>query len=400
MQRLFLMEGNIMRRSNGEGTIYKRKDGRWCAAFYDDAPCPKRHFVYGNTQAEVKRKLKEKKVSPDTSDFTVMGNKTSFTLEEWILYFLDNYKKNEVKETTLSSYFAIYRKHIKGTILGRTKLKRITVNQLQCFYNDKSAEGYNAKTVKHIHIQVNSALNKAVQIRLIPENVNKYVVLPKRESFEARILSKEEVSRILNEAREEKLYPIIVLIIYTGLRKGEAMALKWEDIDFEERELRVKGSLCRVDIGTGEDGNVIHTYKVLSPKTVKSRRTIPLTDVAIDALRLQQERQMKMKEYYKDIYNDEDFVFARYDGRYLNQRGFMDEYHAFLKKYNIPDIRFHDLRHTFASLLLEAGESLKVIQELLGHSSINTTMDIYTHITKQGKANAVNKLDDLFKQGA
>ena len=78
----------------------------------------------------------------------------------------------------------------------------------------------------------------------------------------------------------------------------------------------------------------------------------------------------------------------------------MDEYHAFLKKYNIPDIRFHDLRHTFASLLLEAGESLKVIQELLGHSSINTTMDIYTHITKQGKANAVNKLDDLFKQGA
>lgn len=109
----------------------------------------------------MKRKLKEKRESPDTSDFAVMGNKMSFTLEEWIVYFLENYKKNEVKETTLSSYFAIYRKHIKGTILGRTKLKRITVNQLQCFYNDKSEEGYNAKTVKHIHIMVVGRGNSA-----------------------------------------------------------------------------------------------------------------------------------------------------------------------------------------------------------------------------------------------
>lgn len=389
-----------MRRSNGEGTIYKRKDGRWCAAYYDDAPCPKRHFVYGGTQAEVKRKLKEKKESPDTTvDLADTGNKTSYTLEEWIVFYLENYKKNEVKETTLSSYFVIYRKHIKGTVLGRTKLKRISVNQLQSYYNSKNADGYNAKTVKHIHILINSALNKAVQIRLISENVNKLVILPKRQTYEAKVLSTEEVNRILDETREEKLYPIIVLIIHTGLRKGEAMALKWENIDFKEKELRVEGSLCRVDVGTKEDGRIIHGYKILSPKTAKSKRTIPLTDIAFDALKLQQERQMKMKEYYKDIYNDEGFVFARYDGRYLNQRGFMDEYHAFLEKYNIPNIRFHDLRHTFASLLLEAGESPKVIQELLGHSSITTTMDIYAHITKKGKIKAVNKLNELFDKG-
>lgn len=380
-----------MKRSNGEGTIFKRKDGRWCAAFYDDSPKPKRHFVYGSSQKEVKEKLKLKR-----EDVAMQcPNNNSDTLEEWMINYLENFKRNEVKETTYSAYLELYLKHIKGTTLGKTKLYRITGNQLQKYYNEKSEQGYSAKTVKHMYILINSALKKAVQLKFIKENFNDLVVLPKKEEYHAKTLSVDEVNRILNEAKEEELYPLIILTLYTGLRKGEVMALKWSDIDFQSKELSVNGSLGRVMSGIDEKGKKKYSYKILQPKTQKSKRIIPLTENALKALESQKSRQEMIKEKYSSIYRDEGFVFARYDGSYLNQRGFMDDYHAFLRKYHITDIRFHDLRHTFASLLLEAGESPKAIQELLGHSTITTTMDIYTHITKKGKIKAIEKLDGI-----
>lgn len=381
-----------MKRSNGEGTIFRRKDGRWCAAYYDESPNPKRHFVYGATQKEVKEKLKEKKERQSEEN-----RKNIYTLEEWLLYFLENYKKNELKESTYSTYIEMYRKHIKGSEIAGIKLDKLTANQLQGYYNRKTTEGYNAKTVKHMHVLINSALEKGVQLKFVRENVGRMVILPKKKLYEAKVLSASEVSKILKEAKEDELYPIIVLTIYTGLRKGEVMALKWENVNLAKREIKIEKSLCRVIKEIGDEGKKHYEYKLMEPKTEKSKRTIPLMDMAIEALNLQKQRQDKLKEKYKTIYKDEGFVFARYDGRYLNQREFMNSYHDFLKKYGITDIRFHDLRHTFASLLLEAGESPKVIQELLGHSTITTTMDIYAHITKQGKENAVQKLEQLLQ---
>lgn len=381
-----------MKRSNGEGTIYKRKDGRWCAAYYDDAPCPKRHFVYGSTQTEVKKKLKEKQKNPATYS---RKSEYHYTLEDWMLYFLENYKKNEIKETTYGTYLELFQKHIKGTSLGKTKLERLTSNQLQNYYNTKSADGYNPKTIKHIQVLVNSALEKAVRLKMIQENVNKLVVLPKREAFKTKVLSAEEVRILLKEAREEELYPIVILTIFTGLRKGEVMALKWENIDFIEKELTVEGSLCRVVKEIDNNGHVCHEYKILEPKTEKSKRTIPLLDTAIEVLVIQKKRQEELRKKFSAIYQDEGLVFTKYDGGPLNQRGFMNDYHRFLQKYGVSDVRFHDLRHTFASLLLEAGESPKVMQELLGHSTITTTMDIYAHVSKQGKVKAIKTLESL-----
>lgn len=385
-----------MKRSNGEGTIFKRKDGRWCGAYYDNEPKPRRHFVYGKTQAEVKKKLKEMQENP----IVKRGKEDSFTLEKWVLFFLENYKKNEVKQTTFDSYMGVYRKHISGSWLGKLKLEKITGNDLQRFYNDKSETGYNAKTVKHMYILINIALAKAEQIRYIRENVNKFVILPKRKAYQASILSIQEANKILYEAKEDEIYPIVALTMCTGLRKGEVMALTWDNINFEERELRVEGSLCRVEKGRDEKGKLVYEYKIMEPKTIKSKRTIPLIDKAVEALRIQRQRQTQMKEDYAEVYNDSGFVFTQWDGRIINQRIFMNKYHAFLKRYGISDIRFHDLRHTFASLLLEAGESPKVIQELLGHSMISTTMDIYTHVTKKGKTRALEMLDGLIDENS
>lgn len=186
-----------MKRSNGEGTIFKRADGRWCAAYYDEEPTPKRHFVYGKSQKEVKQKLKEKKDDPKIS------GDNNLTLQQWVKYYLDNYKKNEVKETTYGAYQELYRKHIENSVIGKTKLRRITTNQLQEFYNDKTAMGYSAKTVRHMYVIINSSLEKAVQLKYIKENSNRPVVLPKKETYKAEILSKEEVKKIITEAKSE-----------------------------------------------------------------------------------------------------------------------------------------------------------------------------------------------------
>ena len=377
------------KRSNGEGTIFRRKDGRWCAAYFDEDYS--RHYVYGKTQAEVKQKLKDKR------NEKVVKRQGTLKLQEWVEEYIEKYKKNELKITTYDSYMGIYRKHILDSRLGKTELNKVTTEMLQKFYNDKIKGGYNSKTVRAIEIVINGALNMAVKLKMLSENPNIYTSIPKKKKYEAVVLSPEEVKRIVNEARGEELYPIIVTTVYTGMRKGEVMALKWENVDFQERKIYIKNSLCRVEEKELDARGRRHArYEVLEPKTKKSIRMIPMLDEVYAALMEQKLRQDTDKQIYQDIYMDQGFVFADKTGNYLPQRPFMDKYHKFLDKYNITDIRFHDLRHTFATLLIESDISMKVVQELLGHSTITTSMDIYTHVSDKKKEQA---LDSLRRKG-
>lgn len=388
-----------MKRSNGEGTIFKRKDGRWCGAYYDESPTPKRHFVYGKTQAEVKKKLKER------NDLVEQARKEMEVpqhLGGWIRYYLVNYKKNEIKETTYSTYWRYYRKHIKDSAIAGILLEKLTANDLQRFYNAKLAEGFNVKTVKHIQVIVNAALAQAEKMHIIRDNVNRLTTLPKKKTYHASVLSVDEIKIILQETKEEELYPIIAVVLFTGLRKGEAMALKWKNVDFVRKELHVEGSLCLIETDLEKDDmekqHGKYVYKILEPKTEKSKRIIPMNDIVIEALQIQKDRQEKLKKKYKAVYRENDLVFARYDGWYLGQKNFMLDYHKFLEKYHIHSIRFHDLRHSFASLLLNAGESPKVIQDLLGHSTITTTMDIYAHVSKEAKVKTIQTFDEILNK--
>lgn len=374
----------MSKRSNGEGTIYKRKDGRWCGAYYDEQY--NRRYVYGKTQKDVKKKLKEKQESG------TVKNK-SYTLESWILEFLEKYKKNELKITTFNSYMILYRRHILDTRLGKMKLDNVKAADLQQFYNDKIKEGCSSKYVRSIEVIINSALDKAFKLRIIAENPNLFTTIPKKVKYEAKVLTLEEVDRILTKAKEDALYPIVVTTLYTGLRKGEVMALKWNNVDFVERKIYVKNSLCKVINEIPDAKGRRHaTYQILEPKTKKSVRTIPMLDEVYEALLEQKRRQDIDKEKNKDAYDDQDLVFANKVGNYLEQRQFMTHYHAFLKKYEITDIRFHDLRHTFASLLIESDVSMKLVQEILGHSTITTSMDLYTHVSERKKEQAMSQL--------
>ena len=358
-----------------DSKIYKRKDGRWCVSYYGMGANPRRHYLYGKTKNEVKMKLAELKhpiqskqqdaeienaereepvieiasVEPEAEskgDAAAKQNGansdagTKWTLQEWVRYYLVTYKKNEIKETTFDSYMGIYRRRIVKSKIGKFKLADLTEDDLQKEYNQKVSDGCKASTIRHLFILINMALNKAVQLRYIMENPNQLVTLPRKNRFEGKTLTAEEARRIFETAKGDELYPIVALTLCTGLRKGEAMALKWQNVNFEEQEIYVEGNLCRVRENK-EDGRSCYVDKVLEPKTVKSRRTIPLTAKALEALQIQKQRQDAMKEKYKVIYDDQDFVFTEADGSILRQRVFTDKYHAFMKRYGISDIRFH-----------------------------------------------------------
>jgi len=387
-------DGEIMEYKNV--SVFQRKDGRWCAAYYDETK-NKRCYLYGNSREQVEQKVNEKMVTeqPDSSleeDITDEPKKDSLYLQTWIYDYFMEFKRNNLKVTTFNSYLGLYRKHILNSEIGMMQITEIDTISLQKFYNQKASEGYSSKTIRHMSVIINETLDYAVRLRMIEFNPNKYTILPKKEKYEASILTKEEVNVLLEQAKKEPLYPIVITCLFTGMRKGEIMALKWENVDFKNKVIHIKGSLCRVEKEADENGVRRTVYEVMEPKTKKSIRSIPMLEQTYEALNIQKQRQEEDKKLYAEIYRDQDFVFAKFDGSYISQRGFMNQYHAFLKKYDVRDIRFHDLRHTFASLLIESGTSAKVVQELLGHTTITTTMDIYTHISEHVKVEALQKI--------
>ena len=252
------------------------------------------------------------------------------------------------------------------------------------------------QTIRHMAVVINGALEYAERTGLIITNPNRHTILPKKKKFDAKVLTEEEVRRIIELGTQEEIYPLVVLCMTCGLRKGEALSLKWHELSLEERKLKIIGNLCRIGQEEDENGKRHSVYEILEPKTKSSIRTIYLPEVAYQALLLQKQRQEQDKEKYADIYLDNDFVFARPDGRHLNPRQMMEHFHKFLEKYGITDVRFHDLRHTAATMMLESGISIKIVQDILGHSNLSTTADIYSHISENAKEKAMKQLEAVY----
>lgn len=387
----------MAKRSNGEGTIYKRSDGRWCAACYVNVKGggAKRKYVYAKTQKEVRDKLKALEM------YTEPMEETKITLEGWMYRWLEIYKKETLKRTTYENYVLNIQTHIAGSEIGKTELSKIDTDILQKFYISK-LRGENGKkalsnrTVEYIHTLIGGALQQAYKNELIKKNYNDFTVLPKKEDKEIVPLNLYEIASIVKASEDTPIYALLILEIFTGMRKGEILALQWKNIDFENKSIYVKQNLCRVNKEEPTERNKTELVLML-PKTKKSIRRIPINDEVVRVLRRHQYEQNKYKEEFNKIYKDNDIVFAKCDGSFQDPRELLHKFHKILEKAGVRKCRFHDLRHTFASLLLQAGEAPKIIQELLGHSSITTTMDVYTHVADNGKIGAIQKLNDLLE---
>lgn len=386
----------MKKRSNGEGTICKRSDGRWMGQTIIDTGYGqvKRKTVYGKTQREVKEKLE--RLKSDEKQGRVIET-SDMPLEQWMEIWIANYKP-DLKITTKEDYELYINTHIKGSGLGSIPLNKLKTTDLQNFYNKKLAGTYEGQkrklsptTVRYIHVIIKSALKQAVNNRMINENVGNAVVLPKKNKVQIVPFTKEEVNRFLSVAQNDRLYALYLLEMMTGLRKGEILGLQWNDIDFENKRINVIHNLCRIK-STDEKTDKKYEMLLMSPKTQSSKRSIPINDFMVDELKKHKSRQEKEKKSYADCYNDLGMIFCKPDGNYIYSRDFLRQYQNLLSKAGLEKKRFHDLRHTVASLLINANENPKVVQQLLGHSNISTTLDIYAHVMGETMNKSVDKL--------
>jgi integrase len=356
------------RRGNGEGTIGRRKDGRWEGRYYvptEDGP--KRKVIYGKTRAEVSEKLT--KALSDRANGIVYDNE-NITVGEYLDVWLKRSVYGSVRQSTYDRDTNLVNNHIKP-VLGSLKLKKLNSAHVQNFYRNRLDTGLSASTVRKIHDILRRGLAQAVDWYLTQRNVADVVKPPRPVPKEIVALSTDETRRLLDAAAEDRLEALYVLAVHTGMRQGEMLALRWQDVDIENAVLSVRRTLTRRGgkIAFGE------------PKTKKSRRSIRLTPQAVDALRAHLERQLRDMEILGDHYQDQGLIFTTDTGApiipsNLRQRSFT----PLLKRVGLPHMRFHDLRHTCATLLLSRGVHPKFVQELLGHATIAITLDTYSHV--------------------
>ena len=356
------------RRSNGEGTITRRKDGRWEARYYvPTVKGTKRKTIYGKTQAEVRNNLT--KALSDRIDGIVYDDE-NMTLGEYLDVWLKGSVYGSVRQSTYDRDTNLVNNHIKP-VLGGLKLKKLNSAHVQGFYRDRLDAGLSASTVRKVHDILRRGLAQAVDWHLTPRNVADVVKPPKPVAKEMVALSAYQTRRLLDAAADDRLEALYVLAIHTGMRQGEMLALSWQDVEMENGAVSVRRTLTR------SGGKV--TFG--EPKTKKSRRSIRLTPQATEALRAHLARQLRDMEILGDRYRDQGLVFTTDTGAPINPSNLRQRSFApLLERAGLPHMRFHDLRHTCATLLLSRGVHPKFVQELLGHATISITLDTYSHV--------------------
>lgn len=359
------------KRGNGEGSIYQRKDGRWVGQYVVQmADGPKYRYIYGKTRKAVAEKLTKAMADRDGGLVFDAGN---VTVGEYLERWLADCVRDTVKESTYSSYMRLAEKHAIPA-LSRTKLKTFNAAHVRALFREKLDSGLSARTVQYLRFVLRKAMDQAVADGLIPRNPVLTVRSPQVRREEIKPLSGSEARAFLQAASEagDRLEALYILAVHCGLRQGELFALKWEDVDLDARTLQVRRTLTRV-----KDGEPVFT----TPKTAKSRRQVRLTNGAVSALRAHRKRQLERRMEYAGIWKDHGLVFTSETGTPLNRHNVAQRsFKPLLKRAGLRDIRFHDLRHTCATLLLSRGQHPKFVQELLGHSTIAITLDTYSHV--------------------
>lgn len=374
-----------MARGNGEGSIYPvRKNGKITgyrgAYFVHTAEGPKKRYISGKRRDDVADKL-AKALSNRTDGLVFDAG--ALTVGEYLGRWLKDVR-DTVRQSTYQRYEYAIRPHIKPA-LGRTKLKDLTPANLRWLYHDKLDSGLAPATVHKLHVVLHKALAQAVSDGLIPRNVAAGMKLPKLTREEIDPLSAEEARRLLEAARGDRLEALYVLALSTGMRQGELLGLKWDDVDLEGGLLRVRRTLTKA-------GKVFTTAE---PKTKKSRRTIRLTAAAIDALKAHLSRQMEEMEYMGSLYQPGGLVFATEAGTLFNPSNLRNRSLApLLKAAKLRPVRFHDLRHTCATLLLSKNVNPKIVSEMLGHASVSITLDTYSHLMPDMQEKAAKALEE------
>lgn len=374
------------RRGNGEGSIYPyqrngAKVGYRASYWVHTAEGPKRRYITGKTRQQVAEKLTKAMSNRDGGFVFDAG---AMTVGEYLDRWLKDVE-GTVRESTHVRYEYAIRPHIKPA-LGNIKLKDLTPAHARWFYRDRLDSGLAPASVHKLHVVLHKALKAAVSDGLIPRNAVAGLKLPKLTREEIDPLSREEARHLLDAVRGDRLEALYVLALNTGMRQGELLALKWDDVDLEGGLLRVRRTLTKAG----------KTYVTGEPKTTKSRRAIRLTTGAADALRNHLSRQLEEMEHMGSLYQPGGFVFAAEAGTIINPSNLRNRsFKPLLKAAKLRPVRFHDLRHTCATLLLSKNVNPKIVSEMLGHASISITLDVYSHLMPDMQEKAAKALEEM-----
>ena len=378
------------KRANGEGNIRKRKDGRWEGRYTAgrDPKTGKQIFknVLGKTQAEVKEKLKKALEQCREVDVTRTGK---YTVGQWMDVWFESYCKMNVRPSSHQTYLGYIKNQIKPNI-GKIKLNRLTTLQLQNFYGKMlrtgrvdrieakgQPKGLSPKTVRNLHNIISSALDKAVLEKLIPGNPAHGCILPKQEHREMKTLPLDQLDRFFAEARRSGVFEQYYTEMATGLRRGELLGLKWTDIDYNNLTITVRRQILRLN-GVVQEAPL---------KTKNAYRQISISQDLADILKSKQNKEHGLTEY----------VFSSPSGGPISPDSVLNMLHRVLKRAGMEQIRYHDLRHTFATLAIQNGVDIKMVSQMLGHYSAGFTLDTYAHVTTAMQRDAAAKVGSFLQ---
>lgn len=376
------------KRANGEGNIRKRKDGRWEGRYTvgRDPKTGKQIFknVLGKTQAEVKAKL-EKAIEESRGLDIVKAQ--SYTVGQWLDVWFEYYAKVKVRPSSHKTYQGYIKNHIKPHI-GNIPLTKLTTLDLQVMYQElltkgrvdriesqHQPKGLSAKTVRNLNQIISSAMKLAIQQKLISSNPADGCALPRIEHKEMKTLPADQLAAFLNEAKRTGTFELYYIDLATGLRRGELLGLKWQDIDLDSGVIHVRRQVGRID-GKVQEAPL---------KTKNAYRNISIGADAVSILREKKKQDSGRSEY----------VFPSPTGGPMSPDSVLKMLHRVLERAGLPELRFHDLRHTFATLALQNGVDIKTVSGMLGHFSAGFTLDTYAHVTTAAQRQAADTMGDV-----
>ena len=340
------------------------------------------------TKKEAQAALVQKLHELQTGQFI---EESDITIAEFLQQWLEH-KRSQVRPATLRSYEWHIRHHILPYI-GHIKVSKLTPVILQKLYSDLQKAprkdgkpgAVSNRSILHAHLVLHEALERAVRWGLVPRNVCDLVDPPRPQKVDIQVWDIEHVNRFLNAAKDDRYYIAFLLAITTGLRKGEILGLRWIDVDFASKLITVRQNLSFVH---GQ-------FYFLEPKTAHGRRAVALSDPIIVALQRHRERQDEERQRAGTLYQDHGLVVQTELGFPVSPRTLDRSWYGLLKQCDVPKIRFHDLRHTHATLLLKQGVHPKIVSERLGHANIGITLDTYSHVLPNLQQSAIDQLSEL-----
>ena len=364
---------NIRQRKNGLWEGRYRLDGRQCA-------------VYGQTKAEAKAKLAARMTEIEQG---VCIERTDLTLEEWGWEWLKTFKEGKIRHSTMNNYEIDFRMHVVPFI-GHIKLKDLTALHIQRTYTQAQKDGLSPKSVRNIHGLIHGMLDKALSLDMVRKNVSEACELPVIEKAEMHTLSDAELRQFLEIAKDDPFYLMYYVDFFTGLRESELIGLTWDCINFEQGTIRVYRQFVRIDSGV-DRGKMMFT----SLKNHKERIIHPAPSV-MEALKQAKRKQAEQRLRAGSEWNNEyDMVFTRDNGMFIRFKTLYVHFKNLVAKINRPEVRFHDIRHTYATLAIQSDVDFKTLSLSMGHATVAFTLDTYGHVSTRMSKNAADKMEKL-----